>query len=1046
MPGCWYKPFQFRRNFFLRNPEPVQIELRDNYFNQAMRIATDYEDEPLTMVGKKQILVYITIIFFSAVSFGQTFKTEMLTAKDGIAGSNLFITYQDSFGFLWVSAYTGGLSRYDGRSFVNYGINDGIPNMAIDAIFMDSYKRLWIGTRSGIVELEGKKFIAIPYEKNESVNFVFGFFETKQYCVWALTAKGIYELQNKVWHKVKLFPPFVDNGCRNIVETNKGMFINYGTVLLFSDSLNSYKILGKKEWPPYYFNQLKKAGNDVYISIQDSLFQINEKNERKLLYKNETGLFKYFVDSKKRLWIATGDGGLKVSKPGIFTHFEPVYKNSSGGILSNIFEDKWGNIWASYYTGLLKIHDAEFTKYALEYIKEANGIQNIFVTGTGDTYINSDSSLIRYKKHRFIRKYLFDNSIGSKQNEDFSIDFIASDSKGKMWFINRQKRLLLFENNRIFHVPGKLFDAHANTILYDKFRKGLIICNQNLFLLKNGKSVPLLTKSFNDDNEIRLICQQENGNIFFSTAKGNIYLLDVNNVCSKQYREFREGNNLLISVLTCDTDGSIWLSPFGVGLKKYRLENGQLVLKKTITKSDGLPNDFIEAICYDRMNRMWISTSSGLAVLEKGNSGDDSSYKIISVFTPKYLNVFSWTYSHLAMDSSGKILLSTYNDFIVIDAKKMNFSRTGPNAIIESMHLNFQETNWQLYTDSLFGMFQLPVNAFIPFSKNSVSISFAGITSSEPTGVQYSYRLNNTDTIWHSPSENNSVSFVKLPPGNYQFQVKARLPYSDWGTPASVSFTILKPVWQTWWFRFSIIITTTGLVFILFRQRIQTIKKNSAIKRRLLETELKALRTQMNPHFIFNSLNSINRFILQNNRTQASEYLTKFSKLVRMILQNSQASLITLESELESLKLYLEMEALRFDNHFTYNISVSDELDSSVLRIPPLIIQPYVENAIWHGLMHKEEKGKLDIEVSQKNNFLFLKITDDGIGRKKAAELVSKSAIKHKSMGLRITAERIAIMQSGNDSPSPVVINDLVNADGSAAGTEVIIKIPVIYD
>jgi sensor histidine kinase YesM len=140
------------------------------------------------------------------------------------------------------------------------------------------------------------------------------------------------------------------------------------------------------------------------------------------------------------------------------------------------------------------------------------------------------------------------------------------------------------------------------------------------------------------------------------------------------------------------------------------------------------------------------------------------------------------------------------------------------------------------------------------------------------------------------------------------------------------------------------------------------------------------------------------------------------------------------------------MEALRFDNHFTYNISVSDELDSSVLRIPPLIIQPYVENAIWHGLMHKEEKGKLDIEVSQKNNFLFLKITDDGIGRKKAAELVSKSAIKHKSMGLRITAERIAIMQSGNDSPPPVVINDLVNADGSAAGTEVIIKIPVIYD
>jgi LytS/YehU family sensor histidine kinase len=207
---------------------------------------------------------------------------------------------------------------------------------------------------------------------------------------------------------------------------------------------------------------------------------------------------------------------------------------------------------------------------------------------------------------------------------------------------------------------------------------------------------------------------------------------------------------------------------------------------------------------------------------------------------------------------------------------------------------------------------------------------------------------------------------------------------------------------------------------------------------------MQALRAQMNPHFIFNSLNSINRFILQNNRTQASEYLTKFSKLVRMILQNSQASLITLESELESLELYLEMEALRFNYHFAYKISVPKDLDIEVLKVPPLIIQPYVENAIWHGLMHKEEKGSLGIEVTQEDNYLFFKVTDDGIGRKQAAALASKTATKHKSMGLRITADRIAMMQSSNGSP--VTINDLVNPDGSAAGTEVILKIPLTLE
>ena len=227
-------------------------------------------------------------------------------------------------------------------------------------------------------------------------------------------------------------------------------------------------------------------------------------------------------------------------------------------------------------------------------------------------------------------------------------------------------------------------------------------------------------------------------------------------------------------------------------------------------------------------------------------------------------------------------------------------------------------------------------------------------------------------------------------------------------------------------------------------ERSENSRQLAELQQQKTEMEMQALRAQMNPHFIFNSLNSINRFILQNDRAQASEYLTKFSKLVRMILQNSQQALISLESELESLEIYMNLEAVRFNHHFDYKISVPKDLDVEVLKVPPLIIQPYVENAIWHGLMHKEEKGSLDIEVSQEGEYLFFKITDDGIGRKQAAALASKSPTKHKSMGLPITADRIAMLQGSNGAESPVTINDLVNADGSAAGTEVIIKMPVI--
>ncbi len=226
-------------------------------------------------------------------------------------------------------------------------------------------------------------------------------------------------------------------------------------------------------------------------------------------------------------------------------------------------------------------------------------------------------------------------------------------------------------------------------------------------------------------------------------------------------------------------------------------------------------------------------------------------------------------------------------------------------------------------------------------------------------------------------------------------------------------------------------------------QKLESERTKTELQHQATELEMQALRAQMNPHFIFNSLNSINRFILQNNKGEASEYLTKFSKLVRLILQNSNASLITLESELEALQLYLELESLRFNHRFNFTISIDDEIDAEVIKVPPLIIQPYAENAIWHGLMHKPDIGNLEIEVKEEAGFLQIKIGDDGIGRKKAAQLKSKSAETHKSMGLKITEDRIAMM-SKEENKGVVVISDRVLADGRNGGTVVILKIPLV--
>jgi tetratricopeptide (TPR) repeat protein len=229
----------------------------------------------------------------------------------------------------------------------------------------------------------------------------------------------------------------------------------------------------------------------------------------------------------------------------------------------------------------------------------------------------------------------------------------------------------------------------------------------------------------------------------------------------------------------------------------------------------------------------------------------------------------------------------------------------------------------------------------------------------------------------------------------------------------------------------------------LVLERLEKEQKLSDYKSRAADLEMMALRAQMNPHFIFNCLNSINRFILKNEPEAASNYLTKFSRLIRLILQNSQAKSVCLENELEALRLYLEMEVSRFEDRFDYEIIYGQDLEIEHLEVPPLIIQPYVENAIWHGLMHKGDKGHLSIEFHQDKNTLCCRINDDGVGRKRAGELKSKSASKNKSLGMQITAHRLALINGLNAKAATVEVTDLVDSSGEACGTSVLLKIPI---
>jgi len=224
-------------------------------------------------------------------------------------------------------------------------------------------------------------------------------------------------------------------------------------------------------------------------------------------------------------------------------------------------------------------------------------------------------------------------------------------------------------------------------------------------------------------------------------------------------------------------------------------------------------------------------------------------------------------------------------------------------------------------------------------------------------------------------------------------------------------------------------------------KELESENKHVELQKQSAELEMQALRAQMNPHFIFNSLGSINHFILKNEGKTASSYLTRFSRLIRMVLINSQKPLITLNDELEMLRIYLDMERLRFKNSFDYVISFINEIDAENVSVPPLILQPFCENAILHGLMHKEGQRHLAIELSMEDNILQCVIADDGIGREEAAALKNPLQERGKSMGLQITTQRLALLNQNKNIQTFYKIDDIQDEEKKVVGTKVILKI-----
>jgi streptogramin lyase len=866
------------------------------------------------------------------------------------------------------------------ENFSSFGKQQGLNSAIINCLLEDNNGNLWIGTyEGGVTKYDGKTFTHFMTEQGLSFNSVRNMFQDKRGNLWFCTT-GVdrYDGQSITHFTEK--EGLSSNWTTSIMEDEKG-HLWFGTN---GGGVNEYD--GK---------------NFTHFSVREGL-----------PHNNVTCIMK---DKNGNLWFGT-QGGVSKYDGKNFTNFTEKEGLSDNAVF-DILEDKNGNIWFGTKPGVSKYDGKSFTNFTIE--QGFHYVWNILKDKRGNLWFGSFWGIGVYDGKTFTRF----------AEQEIDVKCMLEDKRGNLWFGTHTGGVAKYDNK---------------TFTYFTEKEGL------------------------SHNRVRGIAEDENGNLLFATLNG----LSIYNAAEgrQRFTNFTRkadlGDTQLVSILK-DKVGHIWIGTFGGGLLRY---DGNSFIR--FTEKEGLSNTNVRNIIEDKNGNLWFGTAFGLNKLEKhklSSLTESAAIERESLFkTYTYEDGFSgmsvnWGKT-LYEAKDGTIWIATEDRLTAYHPNEDFPDTISPNIQLTGLSLFNENIAWQNFEskddssivlgngvkfhnyhfDSVSKWYGIPRNLSLAYDNNFLTFHFVGVTVSSPKKVRYKFKLEGLDRNWSSVTNRNEANYGNLLHGKYTFKVKAMNGDGYWSNELAYSFIIRPPWWQTWWAYTLFAVLATGVIYSIFRYRLNKLRiqhQLSVQEHKVTELEMQTLRSQMNPHFIFNSLNSINLFILENDKLQASEFLSKFSKLVRMILNNSREAFIPLEQELEALDLYLQLEALRFEQKFYYKIEVDSNIDTSILKVPPLIIQPFAENAIWHGLMNKKDKGNLTISLRQNKNYLLCKIADDGVGRKKAAELKSKSSTR-RSVGMHITAERIAMLQEEGEGNNYITVTDVVLPDGSPGGTEVLITIP----
>ncbi len=968
----------------------------------------------MTLCRRIYSLFYCLLLLPTANFFSQTYHFRNYSVDDGLPFIEVYTIFQDSKGNLWSGGY-GGLSRFDGNTFSNFSPKNGLANHWVTSIAEDKDGNILAGTISGMSVFDGKKFTTVKNElPDEHVNCIV---TDKKGRTWIGTERGLAVHENSRYKKVSganTLALFCSSDGRVYAGTNDA-------VLAFpNDEATAVPLPGMHVNAICEDNEKK-----IWVGTDKGLFRLEEP---KTIFTAANGLpddkVRALVCGKQNeIWIATAKGLCKY-KDGKITAYR-IRPDINSNITGCLFLDYEDNLWIGSFSGLFRYRGGAFTTYSY-----TDGFSTTFIfpvrrDADHNLWVGTNNGgIYRMEGNRFVNYTEKDGLSGNNVNDlclDSRKDFWIGTNKGLSKLVPGKK--VSFRN---YTMKDGIISDSVNCILEDKNGVLWLGGHNGLTRLQDGKISAIELKNDVPHFDVWYIFQDSRGRIWAGTYPGGVF---VSNDEGKNFRYFNKESGFpskSIFAIEEDYAGNIY---FGTLDGVFRYDGKSFV---QFSEKDGMSSDLVYlAICDKEKKNIWVGTNQGLNKIDL-EAFNATGKKIIEPFGKEEgFSGVECNSNGAYREQDGSIWFGTVNGLIRYDPAEYRPNYAESKTSITGISI--------FYNDTL-----IPRNAELSWDQNSISIRYSGICLTNPDKVRYRHFLEGFESDWSPESKSNFSTYSNLPPGKYVFKVMSRNNEGKWNTkPAAFAFTILTPWWKTALFRIAIIFTFILLLLSAFRARLNRVRRREEARLKMATTELKALRAQMNPHFLFNSLNSIQNFIQGSEIDSASKYLNKFARLMRTILNHSEKISISLREEIDSLRLYLELETLRFENKFEYRIDVDEKVDLDYYQIPAMLLQPYVENAILHGIIPKGTKGALEIKIAMSETHIICTITDNGIGRKAAAEMKARSARKHESMGMKITRDRLEALSVIHGSRLSVLISDLQDENHHTLGTKVEVLIPI---